>query len=96
MTDTSSWFELFHVAPIISKLYNVNILSYDNFDNNNSLNKKTHLFSKSLIEDEVIYEQFDYWHEPLLNRTIHIVGDCHIHFQYFRPTIKRRTERDIK
>ena len=25
MTDTSSWFVLFHVAPIISKLYNVNI-----------------------------------------------------------------------
>ena len=44
MTDTSSWFELFHVVPIISKLYNVDILSYDNFDNNNSLNKKTHLF----------------------------------------------------
>ena len=45
------------------------------------------------MADEIIYAQQDYWHEPLKNRAIHIVGEGQLYFCYLEPTIKRRTPR---
>ena len=51
------------------------------------------MFTKNFIEDEVIYDLKNYWHEPLKSRAIHIIGDGFCHFRYFEPTPKRRTPR---
>ena len=83
-----------HVGPIVAKKYDIHLVAYDGYGNKNMVNKKTHIFTKSCNEPEIIYELKSYWHEPLKNRAIHIVGDGHIHFRYFQPSEKRRTPRN--
>ena len=92
--DTDQWWHSMHVGPIIAKKYDVNIIAYDGYNNTQMKNKKTHMFTRCVVAEEIIYVQQDYWHEPMENRAIHIVGDGQLHFRYFEPTIKRRTPRN--
>ena len=93
VSDTNKWWHSMHVGPIVAKKYDINLISYDGYKNSNMMNKKTHMFTKCYIDDEVIYDLKNFWHEPLKSRAIHIIGDGFCHFRYFEPTPKRRTPR---
>ena len=56
----SNWWHTMHVGPIIAKKYNVHLVAYDGYGNKNMVNKKTHIFTKSCNEPEIIYELKSY------------------------------------
>ena len=60
VNDTHKWWYSMHLGPIIAKKYDINLISYDGYNNSNMINKKTHMFTKCFIEDEVIYDLKNY------------------------------------
>ena len=49
--DMDQWWHSMHLGPIVAKKYDINIISYDGYNNSSMVNKKTHMFTKCYIDD---------------------------------------------
>ena len=47
ITDTNKWWHSMHLGPIVAKKFDINIISYDGYNNSNMINKK-HICSQKI------------------------------------------------